>query len=425
MQKIYKDTFFSFVGLSFPILIAIFTIPTFIEELTREMFGILTIMWAVVGYFGLFDLGLGRALVYEASKNSKNSKKLEEILFAGILITSFAGIFGGLFILIISNYIQDILNFKNLDSVKVKEAFLIISFSVIFTTTTSGIRGFFEGLKKFRSSSINRVLVGSSLFLFPYLFLIFGIEEVTYFAFAIFMARFLGFIHIFILAFKYLPRKKVIKFDNIKTLFEYGSWITLSGIIGPIMIYGDRFILSNLLGLSQIPNYSVVQEIITRGLVLPASLANAILPRISESKEKMMIKSHYLFSIKRIFLMMLPISIFIILFSNQILTLWVNEEFASEMNYIFKIMSVALFFASLSQAPLIGLYGISKPKEVALIHSIELFFYIFMIFFLVNLYGIIGAAYAWTIRVIIDFFLLHFTFSLKLKNYEYKIRRSN
>ena len=76
MQKIYKDTFFSFVGLSFPILIAIFTIPTFIEELTREMFGILTIMWAVVGYFGLFDLGLGRALVYEASKNSKNSKKL-------------------------------------------------------------------------------------------------------------------------------------------------------------------------------------------------------------------------------------------------------------------------------------------------------------------------------------------------------------
>src|SRR5438094_796119 len=42
--------------------VAVVVIPRLIRELGIDRFGALTIAWMVVGYFSLFDLGLGRAL---------------------------------------------------------------------------------------------------------------------------------------------------------------------------------------------------------------------------------------------------------------------------------------------------------------------------------------------------------------------------
>src|SRR5437867_13017999 len=50
------------VGQSLPLVVALFAIPQLIETLGTDRFGLLTIVWAAIGYFGLFDLGLGRAL---------------------------------------------------------------------------------------------------------------------------------------------------------------------------------------------------------------------------------------------------------------------------------------------------------------------------------------------------------------------------
>ena len=45
-----------------PLLVAIVVIPMLIKGMGLERFGVLTIAWMVVGYFSLFDFGLGRAL---------------------------------------------------------------------------------------------------------------------------------------------------------------------------------------------------------------------------------------------------------------------------------------------------------------------------------------------------------------------------
>src|SRR5713101_8834257 len=54
-------------GLGLPLVAAIFTIPVLIRNLGDERFGLLTLIWAIVGYFGLFDFGLGRALTQQLS----------------------------------------------------------------------------------------------------------------------------------------------------------------------------------------------------------------------------------------------------------------------------------------------------------------------------------------------------------------------
>ncbi len=57
-----RNALLNLVGQGSPLLVALIAIPLLIKGLGTDRFGVLTLAWIVVGYFGLFDLGLGRAL---------------------------------------------------------------------------------------------------------------------------------------------------------------------------------------------------------------------------------------------------------------------------------------------------------------------------------------------------------------------------
>ena len=49
------------MGSLIPMVVALVAIPIMLEKLGLERFGLLTLAWLIVGYFSLFDFGLGRA----------------------------------------------------------------------------------------------------------------------------------------------------------------------------------------------------------------------------------------------------------------------------------------------------------------------------------------------------------------------------
>jgi hypothetical protein len=61
-QRVSRNAIYNLVGETVPILAALLAIPVLIRSLGTDRFGLLTIVWMVIGYFGLFDFGLGRAL---------------------------------------------------------------------------------------------------------------------------------------------------------------------------------------------------------------------------------------------------------------------------------------------------------------------------------------------------------------------------
>ena len=62
MSTLGKNTVWNLIGQATPALAAVFTVPILIHRLGTERFGVLTLIWLIVGYFSIFDLGLGRAL---------------------------------------------------------------------------------------------------------------------------------------------------------------------------------------------------------------------------------------------------------------------------------------------------------------------------------------------------------------------------
>ena len=73
-KGIVSNTFFSIVSKLFPILLSLVCIPIIISGLGEEKYGAFTIALVFIGYFNLFDLGLGRAITKLISERIGKNK---------------------------------------------------------------------------------------------------------------------------------------------------------------------------------------------------------------------------------------------------------------------------------------------------------------------------------------------------------------
>ena len=62
-----------------PLISALILIPILTQEYGLVNFGLITLIWAITGFFGLFDFGLSRVLTQLISKSSNNNMLLKII----------------------------------------------------------------------------------------------------------------------------------------------------------------------------------------------------------------------------------------------------------------------------------------------------------------------------------------------------------
>jgi O-antigen/teichoic acid export membrane protein len=79
-RRITRNIAWNFVGIGMPLILALITIPQLIAVLGAARCGVLTLVWMVVGYFSVFDLGLGRSLTKLVAERI-DSEKQDEIPF--------------------------------------------------------------------------------------------------------------------------------------------------------------------------------------------------------------------------------------------------------------------------------------------------------------------------------------------------------
>ncbi len=67
-KRIARNTTWNIVGMCAPILVALYCIPQMIRGLGQDQFGLLSLVWMLVGYFTILDMGIGRALTRIAAE---------------------------------------------------------------------------------------------------------------------------------------------------------------------------------------------------------------------------------------------------------------------------------------------------------------------------------------------------------------------
>jgi O-antigen/teichoic acid export membrane protein len=417
-----RNSLWNLVGQGLPMIVAIFSIPLLINGLGVDRFGVLTLIWMVIGYFGLFDLGLGRALVKIVAEKLGSKKEKEIPVIAGTALLSMAmlGFIGGLILylfapLIITDIIKMPANLRDeaLNSVK------IMALALPFIITTSGLKGILEAYQQFRIVNCILIPMGLYTYLAPLAILSFS-NNLFYIVLLLVTGRVITWvIHLFFCTRLFKGSTFKIDIKYLIPLLSFGGWMTISNIIAPVMLYLDRFLIGSLVSVTAVAYYATPYEVVTKLWIVPTSIMGVMFPALSTSlvQDKNQSGNLYLKSIKYIFLLLFPIILIIVFFGKTGLTIWIGPEFAINSFRIMQLLAIGVLIHSLGQPSFTFLQAMGRPDITAKLHLIELPLYLTYLWFFVHEYGIEGAAFSWVLRVTISSLVLTFLANSHFKNY--------
>lgn len=405
-MSLIKNTFWNLSGYIIPSLIAIPSLGYLARHLGPEKFGLFTLATALVGYASIFDAGLTRAVIREISFYRDNLKEVKKIVSNSTLILTVFGLLGGVCIYFGAGNIVNFLNIKDGLRIETKSAIEILGITLPLFLLNQVWLGILEGYEQFKKINFIKTFNSSFIVGLPAFFVFFN-NSLIYAVIGLLSARLLSIIITFV-ACKHHIITSGLKLDRSTAtrLLKYGGWITVSNIISPLMAYLDRFFISNVLGAAHVAFYTAPSEGIQRLSIFPGALSRAVFPKLSSLREKKEKNKQKKLAYALMAAAIFPLCLVGFIFSEQIMVTWMGSEFSGTPSLILKILIVGYFFNCIAQIPFADIQAAGKSKTTAFLHLSEVVPYFALLFMLVNFYGIIGAAFAWSIRTTIDCLLL-------------------
>lgn len=420
-----RNTVLNLIGQGLPLLAAIFAIPLLIRGLGTDRFGVLTLVWMVIGYFSLFDLGLGRALTKLVAEKLGAGQEQEApiLVWTSLFLMLIAGLVGTVAVSLFAPWlVRSLLKIPKAIQNETLHAFYLLAFSIPIVISTAGLRGLLEAHQRFDLCNAVRIPTGIFTFLGPLLVLPFSQSLLPIVAVSA-MGRLIALlVHLF-LCFYVMPslrRGIALHKEVVRPLLSFGSWMTVTNIISPLMVYLDRFLIGAFVSVTAVAYYATPYEVVTKLWVLPGALVSVLFPAFSTSFVQDHNRTGMLFrqGVKYLFLALFPVTLVIVTLAHEGLDIWLGAEFEQNSTGVLQWLAVGVFINSLAHIPFALVQGVGRPDLTAKLHLSELPFYLIAVWWLIHLYGIEGAAMAWVARVAVDGLILFAMAMRFLPNYK-------
>jgi O-antigen/teichoic acid export membrane protein len=407
------NTFWSLFGLTFPMLIAVFCLPVLKRGLGTDRLGVLSLAWVVIGYFGLFDFGLSRALTKLVAEKlgQKRFTEIQPLISTSLIMLAGLGIVGTLATVLVSPVlVERLLKIPPALQQESLHSFFWLSASIPVVIVTAGARGVLEALQAFRLATAIRIPMGIFTYLGPVLVLPFSHSLVPVVA-VLAVGRALACLaHLWACA-ALIPELKswpTVERAFLKPLLSFGGWLTVSNVVGPFMVTFDRFVIGAMITVTAVAYYAVPFEVVFRLTMGPAALIAVLFPALSTAgvSDRGRLAFLYECGVKYIFIGLFPITLAMIALAPEGLTLWLGKDFAVNSATVARWLLVAIFINGVAQVPFAHLQAEGRPDLTAKLHLIELPFYAALLFLVALKFGIVGVAVAWCVRVVADTLLL-------------------
>jgi O-antigen/teichoic acid export membrane protein len=408
-RTLARNSALNVAGQVLPIIVAIVAIPPLVRGLGAERFGILTLAWAAIGYFSLFELGLSRALTQAIAYRLGNGGRgdLPAVAWTALALLFALGIVGAVALASVTPLvITRLLNVPGELQGESMTAFFILAASLPLVVSSVGLRGIMEAHHDFAPATAMRIPLVLFMFLGPLLVLPWSRSLVPAVSMVV-VGRVVGWLaHLCYCLWKYpfLENGIVIRARAVKPLLRFGGWTTISNIVSPMMVFLDRFVIGALLPLAAVAHYVTPYEVITKLLVIPVALLGAVFPAFAETfaSNRGQMERIYERTLRAVLLVMFPLVLVGVAFAREGLSLWVGSVLPAESALVLKWLAVGVFMNSIAQPPFAALQSAGRPDVIAKLHLLELPFYAAAIVALVRAFGLPGVAMAWTLRVTVD-----------------------
>lgn len=423
-NKVLTNTLATIIWqLSLLILGIIFT-PYLLNNLGAEKFGVWVLFNSIISSINLLDIGFGSGLsIFVSEANSKkNYREINEIIYSGLLVYS---------VFIFFLIILFILRWEIIKLLKIPE--YLIHESVIVMSLLLLVAGINNIMLVFRS-----FLIGIQNIVYPHLMGVIG--QVLFYTGCIFVLnQKLGLIGIsiwytlinfllnivfivsilkiykFLTPWKFFPQLRIFK-----KLFSFGIKFQIVRITQVLNSQLNKILSGTFIDMTTVSMYDVALRIANLIKIIPYTLLYSLIPRIAEfdlDKDKERIFDTYKNMSRYIFMIVIPIIVFIILYSDKIIFIWLGRTDFLKSAIIIKIIAIGYIFEILAYPAINTAFACKHPEFEVKKSLVNIFLNILLCTSLILSIGYVGAAIGTSISFIVSgiYFLILFYKNLKFK----------
>ncbi len=412
-RLVARNAFWNVAGTLASLGVGLVALPVLLHAMGAPQLGVFTLALGLIGFSGLLDLGLGRALTQTvASALGCRRPRAAVAALVWFVLYLLAG-FGLLWALLLWWAVPAVVtHLFNLNGELARETIFglrAVALSMPFSLLATGAMGALEGLQEFRRVSSQRAALSVVQFGFPAFVALLRLDLGWVIA-ALASSRVLSSAVWLRGLRRLLPRQQGDQHqrEDLHHLLRFGGWLSVSNLVGPLMAYADRFYLASLFPPAALAYYTVPYDSLLRITTLPVTAMGAVFPALAESQNEPARAGPLVrFSIQALVALMLPPLLLATVFASPLLTLWLGPAFARQSASIFQCLVLGVFLNSTAHLPFALLQAHGRADLTAKLHVGELPLFAVMLVWAVGRWGVEGAALAWTMRVALDTGLLY------------------
>jgi O-antigen/teichoic acid export membrane protein len=408
-RDLLRGVFWSQLGQGLPAVAALVLVPRLVHGLGVDRFGVLSLAWLLIGYFTLFDLGISGALTRMVAERIAGSRhdEVPSLVWTSLALTTALGTVGGLALALgAPALVGGVLRIPVALRPEALRLTWLLAATLPVVTGTAALTGVLAAQQRFGALNAVRVPLGVLTYAAPVAVLPFS---PSLFAAGLALAAVrvtAGVIYLLTCRAVTPGLRERPRLDArlIGPLLRFGSSMTVTAVIGPLMVYLDRFLIGALLSMAMVAYYTTPYDLVSRLTLLSIPVVNVLFPVFAAHFDSDRPRTARLFDwgVRAVAALLFPFSLVLAVFAPEVLRLWLGPAFAEHGAAVLRLLAVGVFLNGLAQVALALLQGSGRPDLGARLHALELPFYLGALWWLVRERGIEGAALAWLARVVVD-----------------------
>lgn len=407
-RRLVTGVLWNALGRGVPLLIALGITPVLVHLMGTERWGLFTLALAMVGIFGVFDLGLGMALTRAVSEAIGEGRGHDAPALVGATIYALLGLSSVMAILayvLMPVLIRHVLIVPPGLEAEALAAFRVLALAAPLVVLNAALWGVLAAWQRFRAANIVNMPVSVFYYLGPVLALL-AWDSLVGVMFSLVAVRLASGLAYAALAWKDVPRLGLdrARFALLRPLLRQGGWMSLSGALTQMLLYADRFLVGAVIGLTAVAFYATPLDLVMRMWILPVAVAQALLPAIASSYRTAPVRAALLLRRGALIVagLVLPACLVVVALAPWLLWLWLGTAFADGGGMVMRILGMGIFFSCLAFVPGVFLDAIGRPEVTASFSLAQAAVFLPLGAGLLLLIGIEGAAIAWALRAAAD-----------------------
>lgn len=407
-RRLVSGVLWNAAGRGVPLLLALALTPVLVHLMGTERWGLFTLALAMVGIFGVFDLGLGMALTRAVSERIGQGRGAEAPALVGATLISLlllSAVMAGLAFALMPLLIGRVLLVPPALEAEALAAFRLLALGAPLVVLNAALWGVLAAWQRFRAANLVNMPVSVFYYLGPVIALLLWDSLVAVIA-ALVLVRLVSGLAYAALAWRHVPGLGLARarFALMRPLLRQGGWMSLSGALTQVLLYADRFLVGALIGLTAVAFYATPLDLVMRMWILPVAVAQTLLPAIASSFRAAPERTALLLRRGALIVaaLVLPACLVLVAGAEWLLWLWLGTEFAEGGGMVLRILSVGIFFSCLAFVPGTFLDAIGRPEVTAGFSLAQAAVFLPLGAGLLVLVGIEGAAIAWALRAATD-----------------------